>query len=80
MISKRARALPRSSTLCSGSCACLITKLQIKDHGIDMDRDREFVYFDVPVPLNFDDVDVRVHNGHVLIRMVRQEQPHGSFA
>ncbi len=38
---------------------------------IDADQDREYAYFDIALPLTFDDIDICVHGGHVLVRMAR---------
>ena len=39
---------------------------------IDADKDRDFVYFDFMIHPDFDDIDICFHEGHVLVRMVRE--------
>lgn len=38
---------------------------------IDADQDREYAYFNIKLALAPDDIDICVHGGHVLVRMVR---------
>ena len=49
---------------------------ELADQGreLDVDRDADFVYFDIPLDLDSDGIDLCVHQGHVLIRMLRQDE------
>ena len=38
----------------------------------DADEDSEFAYFDIKVDWDLDDIDICVHDGHVVVRMVRE--------
>lgn len=40
---------------------------------IDADQDREHAYFDINLADAMDDIDICVHGGHVLVRMVRHQ-------
>jgi hypothetical protein len=40
---------------------------------IDAAEDRDFAYFDIKLGWEWDDIDISVHNGHVVVRMVRME-------
>ena len=44
-----------------------------QSRALDADRDRDFIYFDVPLDLDLDAIDLCVHEGRVLIRMLREE-------
>jgi hypothetical protein len=39
----------------------------------DSDEDREFAYFDIKFPWDLDDIDICVHDRHVVVRMIRQD-------
>ena len=51
----------------------LYEKLADKRCRLDADEDREFAYFDIKLNWDFDDIDICVHDGHVVVRMVRDE-------
>ena len=51
----------------------LCKELADKDCEFDSDEDREFAYFDIKLAWEWDDIDICVHEKHVVVRMVRQE-------
>ena len=40
---------------------------------IQADKDIDFAYFDIKLPWEWNDIDICVHGGHVVVRMVRLE-------
>ncbi len=40
---------------------------------IDADQDSEYAYFNIKLALALDDIDICVHGGRVLVRMVRMK-------
>ena len=49
---------------------------ELADHGceFDADEDSDFAYFDIKLAWELDDLDICVHDGHVVVRMVREEE------
>jgi hypothetical protein len=40
---------------------------------VDADEVGDFAYFDIKLACDTDDIDICVHDGHVVVRMVRQD-------
>jgi len=51
----------------------LRTELADKCCKIDAAEDQNFAYFDITLGWEWDDIDITVHGGHVVVRMVRME-------
>jgi hypothetical protein len=52
----------------------LCEKLADQRCEFDSDECKEFAYFDIKLPWDLDDIDICVHNSHVVVLMTRQEQ------
>ncbi len=51
----------------------LCKELADRSCKVDADEGGEFIYFDIKLACALDDIDICVHDGHVVVRMIRQE-------